>query len=139
MTCTLHAYRGPQSPWRVDPSVQAACMRSYHQVTAASVASSTERRHRQSCHLGSLTRGWGTPCNSWPVVDQMPSKRADMQVRYMWVSGCRRSMPALAHHHLSLTAQCEHKETPSAQKDSPAGEKGTRVGEQAQHMELKCI
>ena len=47
-------------------------------------------------------------------------------------------MPALAHHHLSLTAQCEHKETPSAQKDIPARRERLRVSELKQRDALNA-
>ena len=91
------------------------------------VVSWTDRRHQQCCHRASLTRLGHTvkimAC-SRPSAFQA-SKHAG-EVQYTWVPGCRWSMPALAHQHLSLMAQCERTETPSAQKDtiSLLGERG---------------
>ena len=47
-------------------------------------------------------------------------------------------MPALAHQHLSLMAQCERTETPSAQKDIPARRERLRVSELKQRAALNA-
>ena len=47
-------------------------------------------------------------------------------------------MPALAHQHLSLMAQCERTETPSAQKDIPARRERLRVSELKQRDALNA-
>ena len=47
-------------------------------------------------------------------------------------------MPALAHQHLSLMAQCERTETPSAQKDIPARRARLRVSELKQRDALNA-